>query len=105
VNVEQLLLQVGVAGAVIWAVVKLGLRFIDKWSANEAKRTDAIAAGFAQLGGKVDAHTAADLASHQALATGIASIQGRLNIPTTAPTEPHAAGPVRLLRASTENER
>jgi hypothetical protein len=114
-NVEQLLLQLGLGGALVWAFVKIFTLAIDRWSASEAaklkvhteaesKRTEAIAIGFATLGGKVDAHTSADLASHQALATGIAEIKGRLDGAPIQQQPARDTGPVRLLRAGTNSD-
>lgn len=48
-NASQLLLQLGVSGAIIWAVVKLGLRFIDRWSAAEDKRTEILSASLGDI--------------------------------------------------------
>lgn len=52
-NYEQLILQLGVCGAVIWAVVKLGVVFIERWSTAEAARTKVLADGFAAMNGHV----------------------------------------------------
>lgn len=48
-NVEQLLLQLGVSGAIIWAVVKLGLRFIDRWTVSEDKKTEILATNLSDI--------------------------------------------------------
>jgi hypothetical protein len=109
-------LQLGIGGAllfVVWQLAAMALRNwreveaqrLDVYAKAEEQRTNTIAAGFATLTGKVDTHTTADLASHQALATGIAEIKGALGAAPVQQQPARDTGPVRLLRASTENDR
>jgi hypothetical protein len=78
VNFEQIALQLGVSGAIVYVVWKVATLLIEKWSIAESERTRSIAAGFAAITGKVDQHHTADLRSHQELGEGIAEIRGLL---------------------------
>lgn len=78
-NVEQVGLQLGVAGLLIYSGVKVALLLIANWREAEKERTKALADGFTGLIGKLDAHHTSDLQSHQAMATGIAEIKTTLS--------------------------
>ena len=78
-NYEQLILQLGVSGALIWAFVKVGLRFVDRWSTAEAQRTEVLGKGLESINTKVDAHHTADLGAHSELSTDIGRIEGKLD--------------------------
>jgi hypothetical protein len=52
-NTEQLLLQIGVSGALIWAVVKLGLKFIERWATAETERTKVLADSLGDIAASV----------------------------------------------------
>lgn len=78
-NLEQLGIQLGIAGFVLLIGYRIALVLIKNWRETEAERTQAIAAGFSTLTGKVDAHHTQDLQSHQQLATGIARFDAKLD--------------------------
>ena len=75
----QLVLQLGIAGAMLFIGWKIATLLIEKWSIAEAARTKEIAEGFARVTGRVEAHHTADIQSHGELARGIAEIRGRLD--------------------------
>lgn len=62
---EQLLLQLGVVGAVLWVVWKLGGKWLDRQHESEKERTVAIADGFKAITTSLNNHSAADIASHE----------------------------------------
>lgn len=64
----QLLLQLGAIGAVLFVVWKLGGKWIDRQSESEKDRTLAISKGFEAITTSVNAHSTADIASHDRLA-------------------------------------
>ncbi len=76
---EQVALQLGISGVLIYAFVKVALVFISNWSKAEEARTKALADGFSALISKVDNHHTNDIQSHTGLATGIAEIRGKLD--------------------------
>jgi hypothetical protein len=78
VSLEQLFLQLGIAGALVFVGWKVSTLLIEKWSVGEAARTKAIAEGFAAITGKVDAHHTADLQAHAELGESVANIRGLL---------------------------
>jgi hypothetical protein len=51
---EQVLLQLGLAGALLAVVLKLGMRLIDVFAVAEAERTKVIASGFTAITGRLD---------------------------------------------------
>jgi hypothetical protein len=53
---EQVLLQLGLAGALLAVVYKLGMRLIDVFSVAEAERTKVIAGGFSAITGQLAEH-------------------------------------------------
>lgn len=67
-NPEQLMLQLGLAGALLYVVFKVAMRFIDRWAESEKEKNTAIASGFEAITTSVNNHSAADIASHQKLA-------------------------------------
>ena len=68
-NPEQLLLQLGLAGAILFVVYKLGMKWLDKWSEGEKQRNSALADGFREITTSVNTHSAQDTAAHERLAT------------------------------------
>jgi len=86
----QLILQLGLAGAILFVVRQLASKAMDQAAAaeaartrtlseSEAARTKAITEGFAAITGRVEAHHTADIQSHGELAKGIAEIKGQLD--------------------------
>ena len=76
---EQLGLQLGIAGALIFAGVKVALVLIANWREAEKERTAAVAAGFTMLVGKVDEHTKADLAAQAEVREDLAHLTSRID--------------------------
>lgn len=68
INPSQLVLQLGIAGLLVWAVHKAAMRFIDRWADSEKEKNTAIADGFKAITTSVNSHTQADVASHERLA-------------------------------------
>jgi hypothetical protein len=79
VKFEQIALQLGISGAVLFVAWKVAILLIEKWSQAETDRTKAIGEGFAAITGTVAQHHTADLRSHQELGEGIAEIRGLLS--------------------------
>lgn len=65
VSPEQLFLQLGVVGAVLFVVWKLGSKWLDRQHESEKERTIAIADGFKAITTSLNNHSAADIASHE----------------------------------------
>lgn len=78
-NWQNLIIQLGVSGLIVYGGIRIALLLIDRWSVAEAARTKAITEGFTGLGGKVDLHHTADIESHRELGEGIAEIRGKLD--------------------------
>ncbi len=81
----QLVLQLGIAGLIVWVGFKIAMRALDRWSEAEKARTAATADGFRAITNSVNTHSAADIASHERLAEShgevreaIANIAGQL---------------------------
>lgn len=68
VNLEQLGLQLGLAGLLILVGFKTAMVFIDRWGKVEDKKTDALAAGFKAITDRFDAHARVDQDGHTAIA-------------------------------------
>lgn len=83
-NIEQLLIQLGTAGAVIWAVVKLGTKFIDNWRATEGERTRELSAGMQSISNRIEAHHTADIQSHREMSEQLTRIETRQGTDTPA---------------------
>lgn len=99
-NVEQLTLQLGIAGLVVGVAYKLGMALIERWSVAEQARAKATAEGFAALVGKVDAHHTADIQSHAAMGAQLAGISARLDERRATPPSG-----VRVLRGLPHGDR
>lgn len=67
-NPEQLMLQLGLAGALLYVVFKISMRALDRWGENEKEKTKAISEGFAAVTTSVNRHSEVDNASHARLA-------------------------------------
>jgi hypothetical protein len=102
VNVDplQLVLQLGIAGLIVWVGFKISMRALDRWSESEKGRTEAIAEGFRSITNSVNTHSAADIASHNRLAEShgevreaIANIAGQIEGMTLR----EQTGPVRRI--------
>jgi hypothetical protein len=96
----QLVLQLGIAGLIVWVGFKIAMRALDRWRESEQDRTAAIAEGFRSVTSSVNTHSAADIASHNRLAEShgevreaIASMQGQLEGMTLR----EGTGPVRRV--------
>lgn len=72
-NPEQLLLQLGLAGAILFVVYKLGMKWLDKWAEGEKAKNATLADGFAAITTSVNTHSAADVASHEKLSASVAA--------------------------------
>jgi hypothetical protein len=96
----QLVLQLGIAGLIVWVGYRIAMRALDRWAKSEQDRTSAIADGFRAITNSVNTHSAADIASHNRLAEShgevreaIASMQGQLEGMTLR----EGTGPVRRV--------
>lgn len=78
-NVEQLALQLGLAGLLLLIGYRIAMLLISNWREAERERTAALAIGFAALVNKVDVHHTSDLESHRDMADGIAGLNGKLD--------------------------
>lgn len=67
-NLSQLILQLGVAGLLIWVFYQVAMKWLDRWSESEREKNATIAEGFRNVTQSVNAHSAADIASHERLA-------------------------------------
>lgn len=67
ISPEQLMLQLGAIGAVLFVVYKLGMMGLDRWSEREKEKNAAIARGFESITTSVNNYSAADMASHERL--------------------------------------
>lgn len=57
VDLQQLLLQLGIAGAILLVFYLVAMKFIDAWTKSEAKRTEVLEAGLGKIADRVaDAH-------------------------------------------------
>lgn len=114
---EQLLLQLGISGAVLFVGYRIALVLLRNWREAEKERTKALADGFKGLidsftaiVAKVDAHHTLDIESHRELGEGLAEIRGKLDearwyrdefTPVGPPPAPprHTATPARGVRS------
>jgi len=90
VNLEQVGLQLGIAGLMLVAGYRIALVLITNWRASEKERTEAyaktesertlaMASGFAAIGDKIERHAQADLQSHADMTKHVARFEGRLD--------------------------
>jgi hypothetical protein len=91
VNADQVLLQLGISGAVLFVAYKIALVVLRNWREAESERTaayakaedqrtTALAAGFMSLSGKLDQHHTLDIESHRELGQDLAQIKGALGV-------------------------
>ena len=78
-DIQQIGLQLGIAGLLVLVGYRIAVLLIGNWRETEKERTAALAVGFMALVSKVDAHHTADLGSHQDIAEGIARVDGKLD--------------------------
>lgn len=97
-NLENLIIQLGISGAVLVVGARLASQIIRQWREVEDKRTDAMAVGFARVVDKVDDHHTADIQSHAEMAAQLARIETRQDFHAETP-----ARGVRLVRTPTNN--
>lgn len=107
-DLEQVGLQLGISGLLIYAGVKIALILIANWREAEKERTAALAAGFTALVNKVDTHHTSDIESHRDMSNGIAELKGKLETiegwqersdVKPIPQKPKTQTPVRGIRA------
>ena len=86
-NSEQLLLQLGISGAVLFVGYRIALVLLRNWQEAEKERTKALADGFtglvtslADIVRKVDDHHTVDLESHRELGEQLVEINTKLNV-------------------------
>lgn len=85
-NIEQVALQLGIAGLIIFVGYKIVQEFLERWSKveegrqkEEGRRTDVLEKGFGSIVEKVERHATTDLQSHTDLSTRIARFEGKLD--------------------------
>lgn len=71
----QLVLQLGIAGLIVWVGFKIAMRALDRWSEAEKARTEATAEGFRSITNSVNTHHAADVASHERLTESFGAVR------------------------------
>lgn len=76
---EQLFLQLGIAGAILFVGYRVALVFIDRWAKVEDRKTTALETGFKSIVDKLDAHTQLDISSHTAMAATFIQMSGGIN--------------------------
>lgn len=115
-NSEQLLLQLGISGAVLFVGYRIALVLLRNWRESEKERTQTLAEGFtglvnsfADLVRKVDAHHTADLESHRELGEELRAVNTKLDearwyrdefTPVGVPPPKRPATPVRGVPAT-----
>lgn len=85
-NVEQVALQLGIAGLIVWVGYKIVQEFLERWSrveerkqAEDSRRTSVFEKGIETLLERVERHATSDLQSHGELSTRIARFEGKLD--------------------------
>lgn len=78
-QLEQLALQLGLAGFLVLVWYRLELIRIKNHAVTEDKKTAALTVGFQSLGGKIDTHTSADLESHARLLESVSRVEGKFD--------------------------
>lgn len=101
-TIEQLFLQLGIAGAVLFVAYRLFLVLITRWSHADEKRTEVLGEGMKSISSKLDAHATADAQSHRDMTDRISKFEGRIDGVLDAaerftpvggvPTKPSATG-------------
>ncbi len=76
---EQLLLQLGISGAVLFVGYRIALVLLRNWRESEKERTQVLADGFTSLVNKVDAHHRADIESHREMGEQLIEIRTKLD--------------------------
>jgi hypothetical protein len=77
-NLENLATNISIAALIVLVGYRIALLLIKNWRDTERERTIALAEGFANLVGKVDAHHTADIQSHADLGAHLAAIETAL---------------------------
>jgi hypothetical protein len=98
VDIENLIIQLGISGAVLVVGYRLAGQLIRHWREVEDKRSDVLERKLAAIVDKVDEHHTADLESHAAMAAQLARIETRQDFHSETP-----ARGVRLVRTPTNN--
>lgn len=78
-NIEQIGLQLGIAGLLVVVGYKIAILLISRWSATEKERTSALTTGLQQIAASINQHSVADLQSHATLGEAVARIDGKLD--------------------------
>lgn len=78
-NLEQVGLQLGIAGLMLVAGYRIALVLINNWRATEKERTEALTVGLSSIGDKVERHAQADLKSHSELTDRVSRFEGKLD--------------------------
>ncbi len=106
-NTEQLLLQLGISGAVLFVGYRIALVLLRNWREAEKERTKALADGFkglidsfATIVTKVDGHHTMDIESHRELGEGLVAIQTKLDEARWYRDEFTPVGPIPKPRTS-----
>lgn len=72
---EQIVLQLGIAGLIVWVGYKIAMKWLDRWSESEREKNASIAEGFKSITTSVGNHSIADIASHDRLAESHAEMR------------------------------
>ncbi len=75
----QLFLQLGIAGAILWVVYKLGSKMLDQQGRTDGARTKVIADGFSAITTKLDTHAIADMTGHREIVDRVSRFEGKLD--------------------------
>lgn len=77
-SLEQVALQLGIAGFVILVGYRIAMKLIENWRATEKERTSALTVGLTSIADKVQAHSIADVESHAEMTDRISKFEGKL---------------------------
>ncbi len=79
-SIEQVGLQLGIAGLLLVVIYRISLKLIESWAKSEAARTSVLAAGLESIVTKVDNYAISDAKHHLDTSERIAKIEGALMV-------------------------
>lgn len=111
-NTQQLFLQLGAIGAVLFVVYRLGVMLINKWAKSDEVKTTVLAEGMKSISQKLDAHATADAESHRDIVESISGFEGHIKglldaadrftpvqgVPTQPPRSVGTYGPIQSTK-------
>jgi hypothetical protein len=76
-NIENLIIQLGISGVVVWVGYRLALRLIDGWREAEKERTAAISSSLRDIVERHAAHHELEMTHHVDVRAALARIETR----------------------------